>query len=127
MTDRDRLILDITKSDKKTNQKCRYCTDPKGCSTYCAKCSCEQLADNLIADGWIKPPCKVGDIVYAVGMITGQVIPSEVVGIEFTKNDMFLILANQTVVSTVYQIGKTVFLTKEEAEQALEERTGKNE
>ena len=25
-----------------------------------------KLADHILADGWIRPPCKVGDMVYRV-------------------------------------------------------------
>jgi hypothetical protein len=116
MTDRERLIELHTKAHTEWLQKEYDHETDKSIAEY--------VADYLLANGVIVPPCKVGDAVYAVGMITGQVIPSEVVGIEHTENDMFLILANQTVVSTVYQLGKTVFLTKEEAEEKLKEREG---
>ena len=115
MTDRDRLIDKIDYLQKVFMEDDDY--DHLS----------EFLADRLLADkDIIVPPCKVGDMIYTVGIFTGQIIPSEVVGIETTQNDMFLILANQTVVSVVYQLGKTVFLTKEEAESELRKRCEDN-
>lgn len=49
---RDRLIEDIKNSLKRHIGK----------SCWLAK----NIADDLIADGWIRPPCKVGDKVYKV-------------------------------------------------------------
>lgn len=86
----------------------------------------EFMANYLIANGVILPPCKVGDINYAIGKLTGQIIPNEVINIEICKNDIYLINENHTVVSVKHQLGKTIFLTKEEAEKALKERGGDN-
>jgi len=111
MTDRDRLTELILKSEILCNT-CGECSN-----TYCA----EYLADYLLANGVIVPPCKVGDKVYTVGVFSGQIISSEVVSIISTKNDCFLHLENETVVCVSQQLGKTVFLTKEEAEEKLKE------
>lgn len=86
------------------------------------------LADFLLEEGWMKPPCKVGDKVYIIDE-----------GDECTEPYVL----NVTVTATGYDIGgfwitmdlplgfkmsahigersfgKTVFLTKEAAEQAL--------
>ena len=119
MTDRDRLIELIVQANQNCSNKdcaeCEYLNESdQMCDTY-------NIADYLLANGVIVPPCKVGDMVYSVGIFTGQVIPSNVVGIDYTANDVFLHLENSTFISVVYQLGKTVFLTKEEAEAKLKE------
>ena len=72
------------------------------------------LADYLIANGVIVPPCKVGDSVYqtdGVRIYKGTIINVvyETYGIAFDER----------------AIGKSIFLTREEAEKALMEREGK--
>ena len=79
----------------------------------------EGLADHLLANGVIVPPCKVGDKVYFIGAFTGQIIETVVLGIGYNENDVYLICENFTIVSVAEQLGKTVFLTREEAEARL--------
>lgn len=80
-----------------------------------------QYADYLLANGVIVPPCKVGDTVYCIvegfdvvmeGHIR-QLIVAEGIFIDCVIRGYF----NQVFHSS--KIGKTVFLTREEAEQAL--------
>ena len=106
MTDRDRQI----------NVLAELLENLDDLPFYTYKDEAEYLIDEY---GVIVPPCKVGDKVYIVGVFTGQVIPTVVIGIDYTANDMFLHLDNSNFVSVVHQLGKTVFLTKEEAEQKL--------
>lgn len=97
----------------------------------------EVVADYLLDNGVIVPPCKVGDTVYRiVEMGTGihykqkgrcgighsqgyKIIPCEekikrfIRSVEVTKNNFFDVCEN---------FGKTVFLTQAEAEKALAER-----
>jgi hypothetical protein len=78
------------------------------------------IADYLLANGVIVPPCKVGDMVYRIAE-DGKTITEERVGaihLEFT-------IDNGTGWQDVwwlkdYNIGNTAFLSREEAEQALE-------
>ena len=85
------------------------------------------LADYLIADGWMRPPCKVGDIVWLIkslnwqqtewGIKEGKI---SMIQQKADKSWKFRVTENHSVQDyTVDKIGKTVFLTKEEAEQAL--------
>ena len=85
--------------------------------------SASAVADELLANGVIVPPCKVGDTVYEYGYDDGglfyesliEVVESKVEGVFlFCTNDFY----------NIDDFGKTVFLTKEEAEQALKEREG---
>ena len=99
----------------------------------------EYVADYLLANGVILPPCKVGDMVYRViEMGTGirfkqvgrcgighsqgyKIVPCEekikrfIRTVEVSKNNFFDICEN---------FGKTVFLTREEAEAKLKGEQG---
>jgi len=87
-----------------------------------------KLADHLIANGVILPPCEVGDTVWyeLYGEIESAVIYS-CVGV-LKKQGLEITDANAKssdgleVAFNGKCIGKTVFLTREEAEKALKER-----
>ena len=102
---------------------------------YANDCKIGDLADAIIADGWVKPPCNIGDTVYRIvkmstgvtnkhkvlykdGKITGIITPCEptikcfIRCVEVTKNNLIDVCEN---------FGKTVFSTREEAERAMKE------
>lgn len=81
----------------------------------------EIMADALIANGVIVPPCKVGDIIYYVYM--GQIHPHKIKEIQINKFGEFVI---SLMTFHFKEFGKTVFLTKEEAEKALAEKRADN-
>ena len=104
----------------------------------------DQFADYLLENGVIVPPCKVGDTVYVnpktwcgLSFIeydncfihSKHFLVAEVVSIIKTRNQNLVKLKvyNRTSCKYEYErysissIGITVFLTKEEAEQALED------
>ena len=93
----------------------------------------EFVADYLLANGVIVPPCKVGDTVYNLMECSCENIDGVYTVCEFYDEGM---CACKTICTHLYRIekclvtdgnlliftkkwGKTVFLTKEEAEQAL--------
>ena len=96
----------------------------------------EILADYLLESGVIVPPCNVGDVVYADSRIimnreSNGIIACSVISI--SKNRKHTLVKIAPVYSRrsgsrynlrvpVSAFGKTVFLTQEEAEKALEER-----
>lgn len=94
----------------------------------------EWLADELLASGVIVPPCKVGDTVYYIEGAYYNSKRQTVRSIKVTEiswkcdrsgRDLgFALIANGTRYK-FSSIGKTVFLTKEEAEKALAERSRK--
>ena len=84
----------------------------------------EHTADHLIANGVIVPPCKVGDTLYTVGIYTGQIVEFPIYAITVYSDDTIFIMENTSYVSVKEHIGKTVFLTKAEAEQKLKEMRG---
>lgn len=98
------------------------------------------LADSLLADGVIVPPCKVGDAVYRiVKLLNGEtkIVKGEVFEIAITHKhheeneySFYFWAKGKESVRRHYSIwchfidfGKTVFLTREEAEKALAERS----
>ena len=123
MTDRDRLIellVNFRKPDNLITQMAE-------------RMIIEKIADYLLANGVIVPPCKVGDVVYQIMDIESvhrQILELKVLRIEIEEPTIRFWC--QTVKKYRYNFGeldiedfgKTVFLTKEEAEQILKEREG---
>lgn len=85
----------------------------------------EQIADHLLANGVIVPPCKVWDTVYAVSNYYGgewRVYECRVDNFSVYEKNTFMSISNRegyNFGANICEIGKTVFLTREEAEQAL--------
>lgn len=78
----------------------------------------EPLVDHLLKNGVIAPPCKVGDVVYYIPPDKSQIRVMLV-------NQIFIDAGEKTIgdgggIYFLFEnFGKTVFLTKEEAEKAL--------
>ena len=115
---RDRLIDLLTDDLPKADNPLQFVSDE----------IVERLADMLIANGVIVPPCKVGDTVYIPWEFnyTNGVAFSEVEKIVFYSPNMPRIfikdLESDMPVPSNFcldDFGKTIFLTKKEAEQAL--------
>ncbi len=141
MTERERLIKLI-----------KHCTS-------CEQCFDEDIADHLLANGVIVPPCKVGDVVYVIKRcrcgkpenyelqdcgrkivaktpkVLARVMFQEVgkrLKPNYTGKIEYEVVPKGTICYSIYEkqftmkmlteIGKTVFLTKEEAEQVLRQR-----
>lgn len=103
----------------------------------CAKHWAEIIADHLLANGVIVPPCKVGDTVYVVDGTTDDVVIGVITHFEYniftTPREWITVRGTYPLFGELdfkdridLLIGKTVFLTKEEAEKALKER-GQND
>lgn len=78
-----------------------------------------QVADYLIANGVILPPCKVGDKIYYPYEYGNKVLEKEVRRI-IVNDDMWLDVGVGFL--PFENVGKTAFLTKEEAEKCLKEK-----
>ena len=131
MTDRERLIE--LKINFIENFDCGNC---KPSNDKCKKCLSEKEADYLLANGVIVPQCKVGDTVYIINRANKlQEMIFDSVDLRFTcANDADCMCGSlcNDIVHNVCQhrfkndfsdFGKTVFLTREEAEKALKERS----
>ena len=137
MTDRERLIELLMQGDIAAAKQGVF---------NCCMCrrEAETIADYLLENGVIVPPCKVGDIVY----IKGEALKISFIHIEkeiyyciqfdceeccvcpFYEDEVswegeHVCRTNGYLEFTANDIGKTVFLTREEAEKALAERNGK--
>jgi len=69
-------------------------------------------------------PCKVGDTVFV--MITGNILPFDVISVTFCRNKPHFSAQHGIHLAWGFgedDIGKTVFLTREEAERAWEKLT----
>ena len=84
----------------------------------------EKHADLLLANGVIVPPCKVGDTVYVCFSRT-RVIECKVaqIIIEHIEEIGMSFICYGGMHFDMRHWGKTVFLTREEAEKALEGKT----
>ena len=118
---RDRLIELLSKFERVCDESCT------GIVESCYKCTKRQLADHLLVNGVIVPPCKVGDTVYEIQPIRKRVQAYEITTIKYNGHywwftwilkDRKGIYGNVDGFSS-HQIGKTIFLTREEAERAL--------
>lgn len=87
-----------------------------------------RLANYLLDNGVIVPPCKVGDIVYKI--FGGKIVEMRAVAIPLLISSLGAHLSvtaenrREACISLdLDDFGKTVFLTREEAEAALAERS----
>ena len=116
MNDRDRLIeliADIQNDFEKWRVECaedgHKDHQPLG----------EYLADKLLQNGIIVPICNVGDKVYQTDGV--RIYESEIAEI-YQDRIAKIIYDTDGIAFNERAIGKTVFLTKEEAEEKLKER-----
>lgn len=80
----------------------------------------EFVADYLIANGVICPPCKVGDTIYQTDGV--RIYPSTIHEITYTSSKVIFVTEN--IVFDEQAINNSIFLTREEAEKALERSKG---
>jgi hypothetical protein len=98
-----------------------FCKEKLGTQFY--KNVLEMFADYLLADGWMRPPCKVGDKLHKIHTMYTPFISElkvENYGIPFKD-----VLGHWGIIP-FEEIGKTVFLTREEAEKALKRKEDEN-
>ena len=86
----------------------------------------ELRADYLLENGVIVPPCKVGDVVYEVDLPEYGIIVCKVTKALYDSEEVIINVIDGHGKGSEYyfdfdDFGKTVFLTKEEAEAKLKE------
>lgn len=119
VTERERLIELIS---QKQNSGCKIRT----CQMDEIHCSNAELADYLLENGVIVPPVKVGATVYCTDSYRHLIKPLEIFGFDCTKRICKYYCSGGDYAPEWFnpaEIGKTVFLTREEAEQVLVERS----
>lgn len=107
MTDRERLIRLMQEASQSK-------------SDYAGNIGLGQIADYLLKHGVIVLPCKVGDKVYRPSICLG-VVQFVIISFNIYQSELFFTDDSENIIY-LPEIGKTVFLTREEAEQALKER-----
>lgn len=92
--------------------------------------NCENVADHLLANGVIVPPCHLNQTVWHISW-NNRIEQCKVSSLTQKADSTFKIRITPPSKSvfeiTPDEIGKTVFLTKEEAEEALSERNTEND
>lgn len=105
---------------------CNDCLHAEICPWDCDGVVCEHFKDS---SKFFEMPCKVGDTVYFIGTNNINKLNSGVieVGVEklvLKSGGVYMKLSCNAVYETSCRsIGKTIFLTKAEAEKALAERS----
>lgn len=79
-------------------------------------------ADYLMSNNVVVLPCKAGDIIYIIGEITGQIVYDIIHHIMYNGKEFCLVTESGVLVLVEQQLGKTVFLSRAEAENVLKER-----
>lgn len=125
MTERERLI------ELLRNQNCH---SPMLCDKNCKyahleSCYEDRTADWLLANGVIVPPCKVGDITYIFDYEVNNHLESKLRGIAPSIVEAVVIedegvwVENEHAKYHITSFGDIIFLTREDAEKALKERS----
>lgn len=116
MTERARLIV-RKKLIELLDSNCGYVEEQKA----------EELADYLLENEVIALPVMVGDTVYVIPKYNGKsycgVQQDKVQMVGITSRGIHIKPRNNSKFNKTYILGKTVFLTKEEAEKALNKIT----
>ena len=110
MNDREKLIEIVRNSLKKNiGKSCKLA---------------ENIVDDIIGAGVIVPPVQVGATVYYTDSYRHLIKPLEIFGFDCTKRICKYYCSGEDYTPAWFnpaEIGKTVFLTREEAEKALRE------
>ena len=115
MTERERLAELLAECI--TIRECSFAKDKRP--------TCEELADYLLNKGVICPPCKVGSMVYRFQKYFNDAKLRSEVKIKPCRVGAItsdFVVFDDNVWVRHDDFGKTVFLTREEAEAALAER-----
>ena len=117
---RDRLVDLIHQADK----ECSTRPNCKGCNSYGLGGDCYNylIADSILADGWVRLPCKVGDKLYGFEYPRRDIVVIN----EETVEDVHIEIETNEGWYPISEVGKRVLLTKEEAEQKLNEMRVEN-
>ena len=123
MTERERLIELLMQGELEAEKQGVF-----NCSR--SEWKAEIMADFLLENGVIVPPVQVGATVYCTDSYRHLIKPLEIIGFEvdYTKRICKYYCSGGDYTPAWFnpaEIGKTVFLTREEAEKALKEREQK--
>lgn len=126
MTDRERLVELLRKDNCCIDYDCNKCLS----NTHCYP---KTVADLILADGWIRPPCKVGTHIWVIptkenGLpeITEMAVRGFSIGEPCDVANCFRIRGTCALYQPSFDMfGQSVLFTREEAEMALRKDEGK--
>ena len=103
---------------------CKDCIHQTACFDWCRGFGqeaelCEHFSDKA---EWVHLPCKLGDNVYCFEPSFNQMRKPELKVLKTKIIDVKTIITVYGLNFNIDDVGKTVFLTREEAEKALAER-----
>lgn len=117
---RDRLV-ELHKQAKLNCQgtKCEECVG-YGHGLFCFS---NMVADTILADGWVRLPCKVGDNCYPLPRYKTPIVERKISRITFSQRNIIIGYyendGQYRLPLRTRTLGVDVFLTREEAERAL--------
>ena len=118
MTDRDRLIELLVNFRKPDNPIVQMAE----------RRIIERIADYLLANGVVVPPCKVWDKVYWINHVTKEIETDIVISIHQYENGLSIttdtVGTKGTTTFSLNRFLEIMHFTKEEAEEKLKEREG---
>ena len=117
MNERDRLVELLMQGELEADKQGVF-----NCSR--SEWKAEIIADFLLENGVIAPPVQVGATVYCTDSYRHLIKPLEIFGFDCTKRICKYYCSGGDYTPAWFnpaEIGKTVFLTREEAEKALKE------
>ena len=126
MRDRMNELLKKVRKDCK-NADCRLC----GYAKFGGFSDCKYLrvADAILADGWMRPPCKVGDVVWYlnkhphIALFQNSVYKAKVVRLVTISTGTVIVIQIKSEgcceIPDESDWGITLFASREEAEKAL--------
>ena len=79
--------------------------------------SIEDCAEQLLSKGKLVPPVKYGDCLYIITEVSKTIVETIVIGVWIYEESFTVLTIHGNILNASF--GKTVFLTKEEAEEAL--------
>lgn len=128
MTERERLIKLLMQGELEADKQGVF-----NCSR--SEWKAEIMADFLLSNGVIVPPCCIGDTVYEIrengkNPISGKrfdrcITTVQMLDCAAIRKSTLYAKEKRYAKNDSVRLGKTVFLTREEAEKALEEREQK--
>ena len=124
MTERERLIELC--DNIITSCESSLCADCGHDKIDYPNCMAVHFADHILADGWIRPPCKVGDMVYYLHEICDEngeerldISTGKCEGISIQKDGLWIYCRYEDGLTYWHKNDESVFFSREEAIKAL--------
>ena len=101
------------------NRHCALRQEYNDCTNETTEDCSTCLADFLLANGVILPPCKVGDTVYFTHRMEHRITEHRVDNLYIGKKDISIRMSGLVQPAKPHEFGRIFFISREEAEAAL--------